>query len=166
MTYTRGFTVFILQSQYHCCWWPDDLRIQGFCNYGIELVWNSPASISWGFNSSPPSAAYMRQWSGSAFFQIMAYHLFGTRPLPKPKWGRDKMAAISQTFSNTFSSMELLEFFIKLSLKVVPKSPINNIPALVQIMACHLAGAKPLSEPMMVSLLTKMCVTWHQWVKY
>ena len=31
-------------------------------------------------------------------------------------------------------------------------------------MACHLAGAKPLSEPMMVSLLTHICVTRPQWV--
>ena len=39
---------------------------------------------------------------------------------------------------------------IEFSLKFVPKDPINNIPALVQIMAWHLAGDKPLSEPMMV----------------
>ena len=38
---------------------------------------------------------------------------------------------------------------IKISLKFVPKGRINNIPALVQIMACHLTGAKPLSEWMM-----------------
>ena len=33
--------------------------------------------------SSPPSAAYMRQWTGSAFVQIMAYRLFGAKPLSK-----------------------------------------------------------------------------------
>ena len=38
---------------------------------------------------------------------------------------------------------------IKLSLKSVPKGPINNIPALVQIMAWRRTGDKPLSEPMM-----------------
>ena len=36
--------------------------------------------------------------------------------------------------------------------------PINNIPALVQIMARRWTGDKPLSEPMMVSLLTHVCV--------
>ena len=41
---------------------------------------------------------------------------------------------------------------IKISLKFVPKGPINNIPALVQIMAWRRSGNKPLSEPMMVSL--------------
>ena len=43
---------------------------------------------------------------------------------------------------------------IKMSLKFVPKGPINIIPALVQIMAWHKPGDKPLFEPMMISLLT------------
>ena len=38
---------------------------------------------------------------------------------------------------------------IIISLKFVPKGLINNIPALVQIMAWHRTGDKPLSEPMM-----------------
>ena len=40
-----------------------------------------------------------------------------------------------------------------------------NIPSLVQIMACRLVGAKPLSEPRMECLLTHICVTRPQWVK-
>ena len=43
----------------------------------------------------------------------------------------------------------------------VPKGLINNIPALVQM-----AGAKPLSETMMASLLTHICVTRSQWVNW
>ena len=75
-------------------------------------------------------------------------------------WGRDKMDAISQTtFSSAFSY-----FPIKISLKFVPKGPINNIPALAQIMAWRRPGDKPLSEPMMVSLTTHICVTRPQWV--
>ena len=54
---------------------------------------------------------------------------------------------------------------IKISLKFVPKGPVNKIPALVQIMAWCRSGDKPLSEPMMVSLLTHICVTQPQWVK-
>ena len=50
------------------------------------------------------------------------------------------------------------------SLKFVPKGPINNYPSLVQIMAWRRSGDKPLSEPMMVSLLTHICVTRPQWV--
>ena len=40
---------------------------------------------------------------------------------------------------------------IKISLRFVPKGRINNIPALVPIMAWCPPGDKPLSEPMMVS---------------
>ena len=50
-------------------------------------------------------------------------------------------------------------FPTKISVKFVPKDPINRILALVQIMAWRRPGDKPLSEPMMVSLLTHICVT-------
>ena len=53
---------------------------------------------------------------------------------------------------------------IEISLKFVPKGPIKNIPALVQIMGWRRPGDKPLSEPMMVSLPTHICVTRPQWV--
>ena len=53
---------------------------------------------------------------------------------------------------------------LKISLKFVPKGPINNIPALVQIMAWRRPGDKPLSEAMLVRLLTHKCVTRPQWV--
>ena len=53
---------------------------------------------------------------------------------------------------------------LKISLMSVPKIQINSIPALVQMMAWHRLGDKPLSEPMMVSLLMHIFVTWPQWV--
>ena len=53
----------------------------------------------------------------------------------------------------------------KFSLNFVPKVPIINIKALVQIMAWRRPGDKPLSEAMIVSLLTHICVTRSQWVK-
>ena len=36
------------------------------------------------FNSSPPSDAYMHQWTGSAIVQVMACCLFGDKPSPEP----------------------------------------------------------------------------------
>ena len=60
---------------------------------------------------------------------------------------------------------ENMSIAIKISLKFVPKVPINNIPALVQIMAWRRPGDKPLSEPMIVSLLTNIRVIRPQWVK-
>ena len=54
---------------------------------------------------------------------------------------------------------------IYISLKFVPRGPINNITTLVQVRAWRRSGAKPLSEPVMVRLLTHICVTWPQLVK-
>ena len=74
------------------------------------------------------------------------------------------MAAISQmTFSNAFSWTKMYEY-MKISLKFVPKGTINNIPALVQIMAWHRPGETSLRELIMVSLLMHIWVTRPQWV--
>ena len=54
---------------------------------------------------------------------------------------------------------------LKIWLNFVSKVPINNIPAMVQIMVWRRSGDKPLSQPMMISLLTHICVTRPQWVK-
>ena len=35
-------------------------------------------------NPFPPSAAYMRQWTGSSLVQVMACRLFGAKPLTEP----------------------------------------------------------------------------------
>ena len=53
---------------------------------------------------------------------------------------------------------------INISLKFVPRGPINSIPTLVQVMAWRRPGDKPLSERMMVRLPTHICVTRPQWV--
>ena len=51
---------------------------------------------------------------------------------------------------------------IKISLKFIPKGSIDNDPTLVYIMAWHRPGDKPLSEPMVVTLLTHICLTQPQ----
>ena len=53
---------------------------------------------------------------------------------------------------------------IKIPLKFVAKDPIKNMAALVQIMARRRPGDKPLSEPMMVCLLTHICTTQPHFV--
>ena len=53
---------------------------------------------------------------------------------------------------------------IRILLKFGPKCPIDNIPALVQIMTWRQSGDRSLWKPMMVRLLTHICVTWPQWV--
>ena len=73
----------------------------------------------------------------------------------------ENITVISQTtVSNVFSlSIDTI------SLNFVPIVPINNNPALLQIMAWCRPSEKPLSEPTMTSLLTHIWVTrpqcWH-----
>ena len=67
------------------------------------------------------------------------------------------------TFKPIFLN-EDIRISTKMSLKFYPKGPINNIPALVLIMAWRRPGDKPLSEPMMVCLLRHIWVTRPQWV--
>ena len=48
---------------------------------------NNSASIGFELiliDTNPPSAAYMRRWTGSALIQIMACRLGGAKPLSKP----------------------------------------------------------------------------------
>ena len=53
---------------------------------------------------------------------------------------------------------------IEISLKFVPRSPIDNKPALVQVMAWRRPCDKPLFEPMMVIIPTHICVMRPQWL--
>ena len=43
----------------------------------------------------------------------------------------------------------MIEFWFEFSLKFVHRSPIDNKPVLVQVMAWRRTGDKPLSEPML-----------------
>ena len=67
------------------------------------------------------------------------------------------------TFKRIFLN-ENIRISTKNSLKFVPKGFINNIPALVLIMAWRRPGDKPLSEPMLVRSLMRICITQPQWV--
>ena len=62
----------------------------------------------------------------------------------------DKMAAIlaDDIFKWIFCN-ETERIPIQISLKYVPRSPIDNKPALVQVIAWRRTGDKPLPEPMM-----------------
>ena len=65
-------------------------------------------------------------------------------------WGRDETDNTSQTtFSNVLSSMKMFEFRLKFRFCLFLRVELTS-PTLVQIMAWHLPGAKPLSESMIV----------------
>ena len=80
-------------------------------------------------------------------------------------WGREKWPSFPDDIFKCNFFNENVCILIKISLKFVPVCPINNIPALVQIMAWRRSGDKPLSDPMMVRLPPHICVTRPQWVK-
>ena len=72
---------------------------------------------------------------------------------------------ICHLFADIFKCIFLndnVQISLKISLKFVAKVQINNIPALVQIMAWCRPGDRTLSEPVMVSLLRHICITWSQ----
>ena len=61
---------------------------------------------------------------------------------------------------------ENVRILLRISLKFVPKLRSNqHYSSTVQIMAWRRPDAKPLCEPMMVNLLTHICVSRPQWVK-
>ena len=104
-----------------------------------------------------------QQWfrqSGGAVLDLSweSLHLTSLRPRQNGRHFADDIFKCIFLNENAWISL-------KISLKFFPKVPIDNIPALVQIMAWRRPGDKPLSEPMMVSLLTHICVTGLQWVK-
>ena len=59
------------------------LRKYFFVTYFIKVDKNLSFTKTW-INSSPPSAVYMRQGTGAALVQVMAYRLFGAKPLSEP----------------------------------------------------------------------------------
>ena len=86
--------------------------------------------------------------------------------LLRPTWNRRHFA--DDIFKCIFFNKNVL-ISIKISLKFIPKGPINNISTLVLMMAWCRPGDKPLSEPLLIILLAHIsciCVTWPQWVKY
>ena len=113
---------------------------------------------------SPGCDAYMRQFIKSLLFQIMAYRLYSVKPIFNTLRPRQDGRNFSDDIFKCIFLNENTSISIDISLKFVPRGRINNIPALVQIMAWRRSGDKPLSEPMMASLLTHICVARPQWV--
>ena len=111
-------------------------------------------SLNWAKKTMASTCAYV-MWD---IWNIALHVIFNTL---RPRQNDQHFA--DDTFKCIFLK-ENVRTSIEISLKFVPKSPINNIPALFQIMTWRRPGDKPLSEAMMVSLLTHICVARPQWV--
>ena len=104
-------------------------------------------------------------WHGGLFLSIRLYGLryrYIDSGTEKPGAGNNAFFRPRQNgrrFPDIFKWILLNEnvwILITFSLNFVSRGQINNIPTLVQIMAWRPPGDKPLSEPMMVSLLIWM----------
>ena len=90
-----------------------------------------------------------------------------TSGMPKmPKSNDQPLCAYLIRYDAHIQSYPRSRYIFVYDIAFVPKGPINNIPALVQIKAWRRPGEKPFSEPMLVSSLTHICVTRPQWVKH
>ena len=138
--------------------------------------WCAGYARSQGINSHGTGIPYL-QYSGHSMKTIFMQYVYNRFMTPTFKRLRvicsimfnilrprqNGRCFLNDTFKHIFLN-ENVRILIKISLKFVPEGPINNNPALVQIMAWRPSGDKPLSEPMMVSLLTHICITRPQWV--
>ena len=107
------------------------------------MICKFSAILSWPQLTNSSSASPAR-------IQHLGYHYIRKWPrILLTHWGRDKIDAILQTFSNTISWMKIFEFRLKFYWSFFPISPNNNILALDQIMVWCRTGDKPFSEPMM-----------------
>ena len=108
-----------------------------------------------------PSAADLRLYHPDAACCQEMVSLLWRHNSFRPRRSRRHFA--DDIFKRIFLN-ENIRISIKISLKFVPESPMDNIPPLFQIMAWRRPGDKPLSETMVESLLTHICVTRPQWV--
>ena len=124
-------------------------------------------SISRDFCLKSPVSAYSATAHSTVHAKLMGknrgYLCFAVFNALRPRQNGRHFA--DDTFKRIFMN-ENVRISINISLKFVPKGIINNIPVLVQIMAWRRPGDKPLSETMMVNLLTLICVTRPQWVNW
>ena len=93
---------------------------------------------------SKGAAEISKLWLGLRVFQSFWQpgHLLTHHP------GQDGHHFTEDIFKYIFMN-EKFCILIKISLRFVPKSPIDNNPALVQVMTWRRPGDKPLSEPML-----------------
>ena len=112
-------------SHYVSQWWPIPMSssdvsglgdglvlvwVMAWCCWRQAITWatdNSYYIAMWrdSVNSSPASAAYTRQWTGSALVQVMTCRLSGAKPLPELMLAycrMDSLERISMIFESKF----------------------------------------------------------------
>ena len=94
--------------------------------------------LNWHINAASPSAAYMRQWIGSALVQIMACYLFGTKPLSEPVLCSG-LVIVNWTLRTNFN--EILKQDAKLSIHKYTSE--NIVHTIANALELHLSCTHP-----------------------
>ena len=132
------------------------------CTIFIQNIWNNSSSgvlFAWWMyfitdQHLRPVSQSVESHSGESWWWFSFNTLRPRQKLPQFRRWHLQMHFLNET----------VRISIQISLKFVPKGPINNITALVQIKTWRRPGDKPLSEPMMVRLPMHICDIWVQWV--
>ena len=158
---TRKFA-YLVRGPYPRHLWEPCCLEQSFCRWSI-MPWQKahwPHGDDWLCNkrtestyARPPMHWLMVDRGWDAIFTEQLEHIHIEAETKWPPFSDDILKWI---FFN-----ENVWVLIKISLKFVPRGPINNIPALAEIKAWRRPGDKPLSEPM---LPTHICAIRPQWV--
>ena len=133
-------------------WWRNDRTTS--CRRGVSQGCINKSThrllVTRNNGSSPTEGDYCRS-SWWLDFDLIVQQKNDTFSKLRP--GQNGRHFADDTYRRIFFN-ENVKSSIKISLKFVPKGPMNNIPALVQLMARRRPGDKPLSEPMMARLPT------------
>ena len=152
-------------------------------NCGIHIFQRSvQATFLQNVPRGQPQVRLWNIWANSLFLGLQVKHSFATSvnlislwQITNANMDRTGVTGIKVSqhieaetkWTPTHFMNENVRISTNISLKFVPRGLINNIPALVQIMVWRRPGAKPLSETMMVSVPTHICVirARSKWVK-
>ena len=130
--------------------------------FGVTIVYST--ICSGGYQRKHQSSASLAFCEGGEGNPPVTGEFPSQRPMTRNFEAETKWTTFRRRHFQTYFLQWNIWISLKISLEFVPKVPINNIPALVLIMAWRQPGDKPLSDPVMVSLPTHICVTRPQWV--
>ena len=148
-----GFWCYIWSGTVLTCPWPTVTKWVAVLTFQSSWRW-SPTVQIWRLRHSPqwPYNNSLGKIHKICIFYYHDFQLLTHLPL-------NKMATI---FADIFKWIFLNEnhrIEIQISLKFIPRSPIDNKPTLVQVMARRRTGDKPLPEPKITQFIDTYM--WH-----
>ena len=135
---------------------------------GHQQLWHWPCKINRHLLSTENDFNYLNdinveKWEKTWISFYVTQLMFRRTPVNTLRPRQNGPHFADNIFKRIFFN-ENVWILIQISLKFVPKGPINKIPALFQIMTWRHPGNRPLSEAMLVSLLMHKYVTRPQGV--